>query len=113
MRAQQGHSDWDDLPPPTNINMRVDANQDPGKHVSVVIHELLHIIFSTMFIGFVADEVEEVMVLALEADMYDYVKRSKSRTAKWHSLIEQKLAAATAGKGSHDGDSTSTQGVAQ
>lgn len=91
MTAQQGHSLWDDITPPTNIVLRVDANRAPLDHLSTVIHELAHVVLRTMFVGFVADDLEEVMVLAIERDLYDYVKRSRQRLERWNEAIKSKL----------------------
>lgn len=92
MVSQQGHSLWDDITPPTNIAIRIDANRNPVDHVTTVVHELIHIVFHTMFVGFVAEDLEEVMVLGLEVDMYNYIKKSPARLAKWNSIIATKLA---------------------
>lgn len=75
--------------PPYNIDIKVDGNNQPI--VRYVIHELLHVIFSPLITGTVDETLEEVFILALDGYMYDYVKLSKSRLAKWDALIEQKL----------------------
>ena len=88
---------FDELGPPTNIQIHVDANDDPTNHISTVVHELLHVILFTMFIGFVDDTIEEIMIVALEAELYKYIKRSKSRLTLWNDLISRKLVEAPDG----------------
>lgn len=74
---------------PRKCEVTIDANNQPV--VQFVIHELLHILFLP-FLGFADDTLEEVMICALDAYMYNYVAKSKRRLAKWNALIEQKLA---------------------
>ena len=81
---------WEEAFPPTEIKIKIDANQD--KHLSSVIHELLHIIFCGMFTGYINDELEEVCVVALEKHIYDYITASPQRESRWNRLIESKLA---------------------
>lgn len=79
--------------PPYDVTVTIDANQGPV--VQNVIHELLHVVFSSMFVGTVDDTLEEVFILAIDTYMSDYVKKTKSRHAKWVALIEKKLAEST------------------
>lgn len=97
MATREGFVDWDDIMPPTNITIFIDANTDPSNHVSAVLHELLHVALYPCWVGRLSDDYLEVGMLAFEADMYQYVKRSPSRLAKWNTLIEEKL------KGDADG----------
>ena len=96
MVKREGFADWDDIMPPTNITLLVDANTNPTSHLSAVLHELLHIALYPCFVGRLHDDYLEVSVLAFETDMYQYVKRSPARLAKWNALIEKKLTAAKA-----------------
>lgn len=93
MTAQQGLSLWDEIAPPTNIVIKVDANQQTGTmdHVSTVVHELLHVVLITMFIGMFDDALEEVCILALDADMMAYIRRSPRRLHLWEEAINSKL----------------------
>jgi len=84
-----GRAHWDDITPPTNIRIKVDANA--GEQVRFVIHELLHIILHPMFIGHVDNTLEEVCVVALDTYFGDYVMKSPKRLAKWTALIAAKL----------------------
>jgi len=79
--------------PPTNIRIRVDANG--GDDLSVVIHELLHVIYYPMFVGRTDSTLEEVCILALEHYMLAYVMKSHERVAKWRKVIKKKLDANT------------------
>ena len=76
--------------PPYKVDIIVDANA--GETTHYVIHELLHVMFSPFFAGIVDETLDEVLILALDGYMYEYVKQSKARLAKWSSLIEKKLA---------------------
>lgn len=93
MRKNEGFVDWDDIMPPTNITIDVDANTNPTAHLSAVVHELLHVAFYPMLVGRMSDEFSEVGILAYERDMYAYIQRSPSRVAKWTAAIEAKLKA--------------------
>lgn len=88
--------EWDEVFPPTNIRIKVDANN--GDHVSSVIHELLHVVFYDMLYGRLDAKLDEVVILALERDTYEYVKKVPSRYLIWDQLINRKL--------SEDGGST-------
>lgn len=89
MRAQEALVSWDELFPPTNIRIKVDANA--GQHVSSVVHELLHVVFYETFLGRIGATLEEVCIVALEHYISDYIKKSPARLAKWTHLIESKL----------------------
>ena len=93
MTAQQGLSLWDEIAPPTNIVLKVDANQQTGTmdHISTVVHELLHVIMITMFIGFVDEKLEEVGILAYDAHIMQYIRRSPKRLHLWEEAINDKL----------------------
>ena len=45
-----------------------------------------------MFLGHVDDTLEEVAIVAYDAYLYEYVKKSPKRFALWSSLIEEKIA---------------------
>lgn len=91
MLKREGFVDWDDIMPPTNITILVDANTDPLNHVSAVIHELLHVTLYPCWLGRLSEDYLEVGVLAYERDMYEWVKKSPARLAKWNALIAKKL----------------------
>mgnify|MGYP006266383227 CR=1 FL=1 len=80
---------WDELFPPTNIRIKVDANA--GQHISSVVHELLHVILYEMFLGRLGATLEEVCVVSLESYLSGYINKSPERVAKWTRLIESKL----------------------
>ena len=94
MTAQTGLSDWDDVVPPTNIIITVNANDQTGvaDHVAVVIHELLHVMFMPMCLGWLTEEMEEVVILALDAHMSKYVTESPTRLHLWEKEIAKKIA---------------------
>ena len=97
MPENEGFIVWDDIMPPTNITISVDANENPTDHISTVLHELLHVTLFPLYIGRMVDDYAEVMVLAYEKDMYAYVKKSKDRLARWNDIIGGKLAEAKDG----------------
>lgn len=84
-----GNCEWDEIFPPTNIRIKVDANT--GDHIEFVIHEIVHIIYLPMHLGYVDDTLEEVNVVATGAYMSNYVHKSPKRLARWTALIEKKL----------------------
>ncbi len=93
MTAQQGLSNWHDVHPPTNIDIGVDANQQTGAldHISTVVHELLHVVFLPMCLGWLTDEMEEIVILALDADITAYIRKSPKRLHVWEEAIAAKL----------------------
>ena len=93
MTAQTGLSDWHDIIPPTNIKISVNANDQTqvADHVAVVIHELLHVIFMPMCLGWLTEEMEEVVILALDAHMTKYVTSSPKRLHLWETEIAKKI----------------------
>lgn len=92
-RAQQGHCDWDECHPPTKIVIKVDANQQTGEidHIGTVVHELLHVILYPMVLGWLTDEMEEVVILAFDAVVVKYIRKSPTRIAAWTEAINTKL----------------------
>jgi len=84
-----GHCEWDEVFPPTNIRIRVDANS--GDDIKFVIHELLHVIFHPIFVGRVDDTLEEVCIIALDTYMHEYVDKSPERLTHWRRLVTKKL----------------------
>jgi hypothetical protein len=93
MTAQQGHSMWNWIVPPTNIRIKVDANQQTGvvDHIGTVVHELLHVVVFPLSLGRFHDDLDEVLVLALDAHMIAYIRRSPKRLSAWTEAINQKL----------------------
>jgi hypothetical protein len=91
MTEARGRVVWDTVLPPRDISITIDANDDPLQHISTVIHELFHVVLYVAFFGWFSDDYEEVAILAYERDMYEYVKNSPQRLAKWTALIECKL----------------------
>lgn len=93
MRAQQGLSNWFWIHPPTAISIEVDANQQTGvvDHIATVVHELLHVVALPMWIGRFDDDLDEVLVLALDAHLTTYIRKSPKRTHAWVELINKKL----------------------
>lgn len=71
------------------IRIKIDANT--GDPVEYVIHELLHVVFHEVLLWKVDETIEEIFILALDEQMYDFVKSSKQRLAKWNALINEKL----------------------
>lgn len=86
--------EFDDKFPPAYIKIDVDANNQPV--IRFVIHELLHVVLSELVIGKFDETLEEVLIVSLDGYIYEWVAKSKSRTAKWTTLIEKKLAEADA-----------------
>jgi len=67
----------------------VDGNtSDTLRHV---LHELLHVVFSELVLGKLDDTLEEVLIVAFDHYLHDYVQASKPRRLKWEALIAQKL----------------------
>jgi hypothetical protein len=95
MRAQQGLADWHCIFPPTRIIIKVDANQQTGAidHIGTVVHELIHVLLGPMFLGWVDDEMEEVAVLAYDAHIVNYIRKSPKRLHAWEEAINEKLKA--------------------
>jgi hypothetical protein len=93
MTAQQGHNLWDEIMPPTNLRIRVDANQQTGvlDHLGTVVHELLHVVVYPMSLGRLSDDLDEVLALALDAYMIAYIRKSPKRLSIWTEAINQKL----------------------
>ena len=93
MTAQQGHCDWREMFPPTNIVIRVDANQQTGEvdHIGTVAHELIHVLTAPMTTGWLADDMEEITVLAYDAAVIAYIRKSPKRLAAWTETINAKL----------------------
>jgi len=93
MVAQQGHCVWNWVLPPTNIKIKVDANQQTGvvDHIGTVVHELLHIVVFPMSLGRFKDDIDEVLTLALDAHMIAYIRKSPRRLQLWTELINTKL----------------------
>jgi hypothetical protein len=93
MTAQQGHNEWDDILPPTNIVIKVDANQQTGNidHVGTVVHELIHVVIMPMCNGWFDEELEETLVLALDAQITAYIRKSPKRLHDWTEAIDAKL----------------------
>lgn len=93
MTAQQGYCDWDDLFPPTNIEIKVDANQqiDGIDHIGTTVHELLHVLLMPMCLGWLSDDLEEHVILAMDKVITAYVRKSPKRLHTWTELIATKL----------------------
>lgn len=93
MRAQQGLSNWFWIHPPTSILIECDANQQTGvvDHIATVVHELLHVVVVPIWIGRFDDDLDEVLVLALDAAVTAYIRKSPKRTHTWTELINRKL----------------------
>ena len=81
--------DFDDIFPPAYVHIDVDANNTPI--IRFVIHELLHVVLSELVIGKFDETLEEVLIVALDGYIYEWVAKSKSRSARWTALIEKKL----------------------
>lgn len=73
------------------MHIIVDANASQSIVLSVV-HELLHVVLSEVFIGRVDETLEEVMIVGLEAHIFRYISERKARLARWSALIDKKLA---------------------
>lgn len=82
--------DWDSIKPLQNVYIRVDNDKD-GR-IRSVIHELLHIEFYNTLEPLFNEELEEVVILALEDQLYAYVHEHPHRVSLWRRAIEEKLA---------------------
>jgi len=93
MTAQQGFCEWLDIFPPTDIRIRVDANQQTGNidHIGTVVHELLHVVLFPISLGWFADDLDEALVLAMDAHMVAYIRKSPKRVHTWTELIDTKI----------------------
>ena len=85
-----GSCDFDDFYPPRWIKIEVDANA--GDPWLTVLHELIHVVFSELIWGKFDPTLEEVMILAFEHYMQDFIKKSPQRLAKWTKIIDRKIA---------------------
>lgn len=90
MRAQAGHSEWDEVYPPSNIKIKFDAN-DERDPVELTIHELTHVVFHPMTLGHVDETLDEVIVDAMTHYVFAYVQKSPARLKQWTNLIKKKL----------------------
>lgn len=90
MRAQAGHSEWDDVFPPSNIKIKFDAN-DERDPVELTVHELIHVVVHPMTLGHVDETLDEVIVDALTRYVYSYVQKNPARMKVWTTLIKRKL----------------------
>ena len=88
-----GHVTFADYPPYDKIEIRIDANNHGEEQpiTLMVLHELLHVMFMEMFRCQVDGTVEEALVLGLEKMVWEYIKASPTRQAKWDRLIVKKL----------------------
>lgn len=84
-----GKCDWDDIIPPTNIRIKVDANS--GEAHRFVVHELLHVILYPMLFRRLDETLEEVVVVAMDAYMWSYIEKSPARHAEWAKAVKTKL----------------------
>lgn len=75
--------------PPDQIKITVDPDRE-GR-IRCVAHELLHVVFSDDLRTLVDDDLDELIILALENAIVDYIKDSKPRLAAWRRAIEAKL----------------------
>jgi len=84
-----GRADWDEILPPTKIEIIIDANN--VDHIGFVLHELLHIVMSRIVFGTLDDTLEEIAMVAWHEDMYRYIKKDPRRLLAWNDLINEKL----------------------
>ena len=84
---------WDDIFPPTNIQIRIDKNSfsTESNYIAAVIHEVLHVILFEIFYRYMDDDVEEIVILALESAFETYINKKPSRLKAWQKVIEDKL----------------------
>lgn len=81
--------EWDDIFPPTNIRIKVDAND--GEHVKKVVHELLHVVLYGVTLGRLDNTLDEVVVDAMTSYIMLHINKSKTRLATWLDLIDDKI----------------------
>lgn len=81
---------FDDFYPPRYIKIEVDANA--GDIERSVLHELIHVILSELIWGKFDPTIEEVIILAFEDYMWDFISKSPQRRAKWTKIINRKIA---------------------
>lgn len=87
-RSQDAQVNWDDVFPPTNIHVTLDANS--GDPVKLLIHELLHVVLYDMIVGRLDATLEEVIIIAYEKYIYDYAQASPKRLARWNRLVARR-----------------------
>lgn len=75
--------------PPYKVEIRIDANNLPVERY--VMHELLHVVLSELVRGKFDDTMEEVLIVALDTDLWNYVSKSKPRLARWKKTVERKI----------------------
>lgn len=88
-RSQDAHIQWDDVFPPTNIRIAIDANA--GDPVKLALHELLHLVLYDMHVGRLDETLEEVMIIAYENYIYAYIEASPKRKAEWVRVITKRI----------------------
>jgi hypothetical protein len=76
--------------PPQNVKIEIDMNN--AEPIHTIIHELLHVVLSETVCGKFDSSLEEVVILSLDEYIYNWVKASPKRLAKWQKLLEAKLA---------------------
>jgi hypothetical protein len=86
-------ANWDHILPPTNLLIRIDANnsENPSDYILEVAHELTHIAFCGMVIGWLDAQLEEAVILGVEKLLTEYITSSPKRKSRWTAAIQQKL----------------------
>jgi hypothetical protein len=86
-----GYCEWDDVMPPTNIRIVVDANT--GDDLRFVLHELLHVILFPLFVGRTDSTLEEVAIMAYDTYMWEYISKDAEREKRWRTVMRKKAQA--------------------
>ena len=81
------HIEWTPGEKPLHLKIHVDIDKDGA--IRCVMHELLHVLFYDIF-KWAAQPIEETLILALEAELYDYVKKNNRRVREWRNAIDKR-----------------------
>lgn len=76
--------EWTPSKKPAGLRIKVDIDKDGA--IRCVIHELLHVMLQEQ-LAWADHRIEEVIILALETDLYEYVTQSPRRLQGWRNAI--------------------------
>lgn len=79
--------EWTPGKKPAALRIKVDVDKDGA--IRCVIHELLHVLLQSE-LAWLDRSMEEIVVLALETDLYEYVTKSSRRLAGWRNAITKR-----------------------
>lgn len=81
---------YDDHFPPAYVRIEVDANTAMTERF--VMHELVHVTLSELILGKFDGTLEEVIILAFENFMWNFIESDPKRLMRWRRLVAKKIA---------------------